>query len=122
MDRCARSEFAEDSGGWKVIEVRRSSGSPDQAELVLESITTGKPKVIFIDRAEFAEENDANGSRLSDVGFNFSIRLMEFHHIRGFEEFADESVMTLELYPPDRQQPMPPLPEGWTRDLRSPFH
>lgn len=103
LDRVARYEFGlEPDEGWIVAEVRRSSDQPGRAELVIESTATHRQKVVFVNRAEFAEENPANESRLSDVGFNFSIRLLEFHHIRGFDVYDDDDVVTLELYPPDR--------------------
>jgi len=120
LDLVAREEFENCSdAGWAVIEVRRGS-KPGQAELIIES-EDHRQTVVLIDRSECEEENPANGSRLSDVGFNFSIRLMEYNGIRGFEEFSGKSIVDLELYPADRPG-LPPPPEGTTRSLRSPFY
>jgi hypothetical protein len=118
LELVAHEEFENRSdAGWTVIEVRRGS-KPGLAELIIDS-TDHRQTVVLVDRSEYEEENPANGSCLSDVGFNFSIRLLEFNGIRGFEEFSGKSFADLELYPSDRPAPPPP-PEGTTRSLRSP--
>lgn len=98
LELVAHEEFEENSdAGWTVIEVRRSS-KPGWADLVIESPDQQRT-VVLVDRSEFDEENPANSSRLSNVGYNFSIRLLEYNHIRGFEVFSSKPVADLELYP-----------------------
>jgi hypothetical protein len=119
LELVAHEEFEKRSdAGWTVIEVRRGL-KPGLAELIIES-TDHRQMVVLVDRSEYEEENPANGSRLSDVGFNFSIRLLEYNAIRGFEEFSGKTLADLEPYPADRPAPPPP-PEDTTRSLRSPF-
>jgi hypothetical protein len=121
IELVARAELEEYSeAGWTLAAVRRRPNVPGQAEIVVNS-PNHEPTVVLIDRSEFAEHNPANGSQLSEVGFNVSVRLMEFNGIRGFDAFAGQSEATLELYPPDREV-LPPLPEGHTRHLRHPFY
>jgi hypothetical protein len=100
LESVAREEFDQNSDeGWTVVEVHRSPSVPGQADLIVQPGDAGGQTVVAIERSEYAGENPANGSHLSDVAFNFSIRLMEFNHIRGFDEFAGKSMATLELYP-----------------------
>ncbi len=48
---------------------------------------------------QFAVENPANGSALSDRVFSFSIRLMEFCDLRGFDDFSNGEMVPLVIYP-----------------------
>jgi hypothetical protein len=98
LEQVAHGEFEEHSdAGWTVIEVRRGS-DPGWAELVIESRDQQRT-VVLVDRSEFEGDNYANSSRLSYVAYNFSIRLLEYNDIRGFEEFSGRPVADLELYP-----------------------
>lgn len=120
LELVARNEFEEHSNaGWTVIEIRRST-HPGRAELVIES-PDRQQTVVLVNRSEYEEENTANGSDLSDVAFNFSVRLLEYNGILGFGTFAGKSTADLELCPPD-EPGLPPAPEGMTRNLRSPFY
>jgi hypothetical protein len=84
---------------WSVNDVRRRPGSMETVEVEIEHQEDHKRLTIELQYQEYAEENQANGSDLTDTVFNVSIRLMEFSVIRGFDEFPNGAIFPLEIYP-----------------------
>ncbi len=119
----ARWEFAEE-GEWTVSRVTRSPGQPDVVNLQIDSRLDQRRLTIPLTYQEFSEANSANGSELTDTVFNISVRLMEFRHIRGFDEFEDGATVPLDIYPEGRPglfDDLPPLQPGHRYNLISPF-
>jgi hypothetical protein len=115
----ARKEFDREDE-WSVSSVARRSGQRDVVDLRIERDLDQRRLTIPLTCQEFSEENPANGSRLTDMVFNISIRLLEFNGIRGFDEFEDGATVPLEIYPDDGHQ-LPTLRPGVRRNLLSPF-
>jgi len=120
----ARWEF-EEEGEWTVSRVTRSPGHPDVVNLQIDSTLDQRRLTIPLTYQEFSEANSANGSELTDAVFNISVRLMEFRHIRGFDEFEDGATVPLDIYPESRPglfDDLPPLRPGNQYKLISPFY
>ena len=120
----ARWEFGQE-GEWTVSRVTRSPGHPDAVDVQIDSTLDQRRLTIPLTYQEFSEENSANGSQLTDAVFNISVRLMEFRHIRGFDEFEDGATVPLDIYPEGRPglfDDLPRLPPGHRYNLISPFY
>jgi hypothetical protein len=120
----ARWEFGQE-GEWTVSRVTRGAGHPDVVNVQIDSTLNQRRLTIPLNYQEFSEENSANGSQLTDAVFNISVRLMEFRHIRGFDEFEDGATVPLDIYPEGRPglfDDLPRLPPGHRYNLISPFY
>jgi hypothetical protein len=120
----ARGEF-DDEEDWNLSGVERRSGEPDVVDLQIENGLDHRRLTIPITRQDCPGGYFPNESQLTDSVFDISIRLLEFRHIRGFDEFEDgATVPLLEIYPEGRGpfDDLPPLPPGHTWNLVSPFY
>jgi hypothetical protein len=86
---------------WTVTNVDRRTGRRDIVDVTIASLV-GEKKTLIIEVPcqEFQSDSEGwNTSPLSDAVFSFSIRLMEFQGIRGFDQFADGDTVSLVIYP-----------------------
>jgi hypothetical protein len=86
---------------WTVTNVGRRPGRRDLVDVTIDSLV-GDERTLIIEVPCQEFQSDAEGlntSPLSDAVFNFSIRLMEFQGIRGFDQFADGETVSLVIYP-----------------------
>jgi hypothetical protein len=114
---CVEFDGAEDR---TVVGVTRRPGLRNAVDVQIENEVDRRRLTIALSCHEFSEENSANGSSLTDTGFNISIRFLEFRHIRDFDRFADGATVPLEIYPDDPPT-LPELPPGFQRKLLSPL-
>lgn len=119
-----RGEF-DDEEDWSVSSVERRSGRRDVVDLQIYNVLDHRRLTIPIARQEFPGGYFPNESQLSDAVFDLSIHLLEFRHIRGFDEFEDgATVPLLDIYPEGRPglfDDLPPLSPGHRYNLSSPF-
>jgi hypothetical protein len=95
----AADEFVPGSE-WAVTKVSWHPGNRGIVDISIRHLV-GDAKSLTIEVLcdQFAAENPGNGSDLTDRVFSFSICLMEFCGIRGFDEFSDGERVPLIIYP-----------------------
>jgi hypothetical protein len=124
ITQIVRGKF-EQEADWSLSSAERRSGQRDVVDLHIQNDIDHRQLIVPLTYEDFPGGNFPNQSQLTDAVFDISISLMEFRHIRGFDEFEDgAAVPILEIYPEGRNplfDDLLPLPPGHRNNLVSPF-